>query len=101
MYYYSTNGASKNIGNSFGYAYCNIAAPWTCPAFNSMVAIHRLKTAEPLSAIRAVQRPLQRIFLADNTVQLLALATPQVGNHHDTFGLEQVFAELCDRLEQA
>jgi hypothetical protein len=66
-----------------------------------MAAIHWLKTAEPLSAIRAVKRPLQRIFLANNTVQLLALATPQVGNYHDTFGLEQVFAELCDLLEQA
>jgi hypothetical protein len=29
------------------------------------------------------------------------VATPQVGNHHGTFGLEQVFAELCDLLEQA
>jgi len=102
VYCYSTNGASKELRNSFGYDYCNMAAPWTCPAFNSMAAIHRLKTAEPLSAIRAVKRPLPLTpFLAANTVQSLAMATPQVGNHQDTFGLEQVFAELCDLLEQA
>ena len=29
------------------------------------------------------------------------MATPQAGNHHDTFALEYVFAELYDLLEQA
>ncbi|WP_052733012.1 transposase [Hymenobacter terrenus] len=29
------------------------------------------------------------------------MATPQAGNHHDTFGLGRVFAELCDLLVQA
>ena len=29
------------------------------------------------------------------------MATPQAGNYHDAFNLEQVFAELCDLLEQA
>ena len=29
------------------------------------------------------------------------MATPRVDNHHDTFALEHVFAELCDLFEQA
>lgn len=41
------------------------------------------------------------LFLADNTGQPLAVATPQAGQHHDTFRLPEVFAELCALLEDA
>lgn len=54
----------------------------------------------PPSATRAA-RTTNALFLADNTGQPLAVATPQAGNHHDTFALKHVFAELCDLLEQA
>ncbi len=50
---------------------------------------------------RKAARTTNALFLADNTGQPLAVATPQAGNHHDTFALEHVFAELCELLEQA
>ena len=50
---------------------------------------------------RKAARTTNALFLADNTGQPLAVATPQAGNHHDTFGLGRVFAELCDLLAQA
>jgi hypothetical protein len=39
--------------------------------------------------------------VADNAGQPLAMATPQAGQHHDTFELETLFAELCTQLEGA
>ena len=50
---------------------------------------------------RKAVRTTNALFLADNTGQPFAVATPQAGNSHDTFNLEQVFAERCDLLEQA
>ena len=40
-------------------------------------------------------------FLADNQGQPLACATPQAGNHHDSFQLAALFEELCVLLEAA
>lgn len=39
--------------------------------------------------------------MADNQGLPLAVATPQGGQHHDTFDLATVFAELCDLLQAA
>jgi transposase len=50
---------------------------------------------------RKAARTTNTLFLADNTGRPLAVATPQAGNHHDTFALEHVFAELWELLEQA
>ena len=50
---------------------------------------------------RKAARTTNALFLADNQDQPLALATPQVGPHHDTFQLVDVFAELCTLLEAA
>ena len=50
---------------------------------------------------RKAARTTNALFLADNTGQPLAIATPQAGNHHDTFELERVFTELCNLLQQA
>lgn len=46
-------------------------------------------------------RTTNALFLADNQGLLLAVATPQAGNQHDTFELERVFTELCALLEAA
>lgn len=50
---------------------------------------------------RKAARTTNALFLADNQGQPLALATPQAGQHHDTFQLEAVFGELCHLLEEA
>lgn len=50
---------------------------------------------------RKAARTTNALFLADNTGQPLAIATPQAGQHHDTFALDLVFAELCALLEAA
>lgn len=50
---------------------------------------------------RKAGRTTNALFLADNQGLPLAVATPQVGNHHDTFGFEQLFTELCELLEAA
>lgn len=72
---------------------------WTCRVFNSTAATPQPKTAGLPSATKAA-RTTNALFMADNMGQPLAVATPQAGNHHDTFALEHVFAELCDLLEQ-
>ena len=46
-------------------------------------------------------RTTNMLFLADNTGQPLACATPQAGNHHDLFDIETSFGELCALLESA
>lgn len=46
-------------------------------------------------------RTTTALFLADNRGQPLALATPQAGNHHDSYRLCHLFTELCDLLEAA
>lgn len=50
---------------------------------------------------RKAGRTTNLLFLADNTGQPLACATPQAGNHHDLFDIETSFGELCAMLEQA
>lgn len=50
---------------------------------------------------RKAARTTNALFLADNRGQPLAVATPQAGQHHDTFQLEDAFAELCAVLEEA
>jgi len=50
---------------------------------------------------RKAARTTNALFLADNTGQPLAVATPRTGHYHDTFALEHVFAERCELLEQA
>ncbi len=48
---------------------------------------------------RKAARTTNALFVADNQGLLLAVATPQSGQHHDTFDLATVFAELCALLE--
>jgi len=43
-------------------------------------------------------RTTNALFLADNQGQPLALAAPQARQHHDTFQLADVLAELCTLL---
>ncbi len=50
---------------------------------------------------RKAARTTNLLFLADNTGQPLACATPQAGNHHDLFAIETSFGELCDLVEEA
>jgi len=50
---------------------------------------------------RKAARTTNALFMADNQGQPLAVATPQAGQHHDTFALDTLFAELCDLLEAA
>lgn len=50
---------------------------------------------------RKAARTTNALFVADNQGQPLAVATPQAGQHHDTFALETLFTELCDLLEAA
>lgn len=46
-------------------------------------------------------RTTTALFLADNQGQPFACATPQAGNHHDSFRLAALFEELCMLLETA
>ncbi len=50
---------------------------------------------------RKAARTTNALFVADNQGLPLAMATPQGGQHHDTFDLATVFAELCTLLEAA
>ncbi len=50
---------------------------------------------------RKAARTTNMLFLADNTGQPLACATPQAGNHHDLFDIETQFGELCALVEEA
>lgn len=50
---------------------------------------------------RKAARTTNALFVADNQGLPLAVATPQSGQHHDTFELATVFAELCDLLQTA
>ena len=49
---------------------------------------------------RKAARTTNLLFLADNTGQPLACATPQAGNHHDLFAIETSFGELYDLVEE-
>ena len=50
---------------------------------------------------RKAAKTTTSLFLANNTGQMLVCATPQAGNHHDLFGIESLFEELCVLLESA
>ena len=50
---------------------------------------------------RKAARTTNLLFLADNTGQPLACASPQAGNHHDVFDIETSFGELCTLVEEA
>ncbi len=50
---------------------------------------------------RKAARTTNTLFLADNSGQFLACATPQAGNHHDVFAIEALFEQLCCWLEEA
>jgi hypothetical protein len=50
---------------------------------------------------RKKARTTTALFLADNQGQPLACATPQAGNHPDSFRLAALFEELCVLLEAA
>ena len=41
------------------------------------------------------------LFLVDNRGQMLALAEPQAGQHHDLYEIKKLFLELCDLLKAA
>ena len=48
---------------------------------------------------RKAAKTTTSLFVADNTGVMLACATPQAGNHHDSFEIEKLFEELCSLLE--
>ena len=50
---------------------------------------------------RKKARTTTALFLADNRGQPLACASPQAGNHHDSYRLKELFGELCALLEAA
>lgn len=50
---------------------------------------------------RKAARTTNLLFLADNTGQPLACATPQAGNHHELSDIEAWFGERCALLEEA
>ena len=50
---------------------------------------------------RKAARTTNSLFLSDNQGLMLAMATPQEGNHHDLFDIQTLFKELTELLEQA
>lgn len=50
---------------------------------------------------RKKARTTTQLLLTDNAGQPLASATPQAGNHHDLFHIEELFEQLCCLLEAA
>lgn len=50
---------------------------------------------------RKAARTTNTLFMADNQGVMLACAAPQAGNHHDLFGIEALFEQLCVLLEEA
>lgn len=41
------------------------------------------------------------LFIADNQGVMLAMSTPQEGQHHDLFEIQTLFDEICSMLKQA
>lgn len=41
------------------------------------------------------------LYLADNQGQMIACASPQAGEHHDLYKIEELFGELCLMLKNA
>ena len=50
---------------------------------------------------RKKARTTTALFLADNQGQPLACASPQAGNHADSYALNALFGESCDSLQAA
>ena len=51
--------------------------------------------------VRKRARTTMALFVAHNQGQPLARATPQAGNHHDSYHLCKLFTELCALLDAA
>jgi transposase len=41
------------------------------------------------------------LYMSDNQGVMLAMATPQEGQHHDLYEIETLFKEVCDMLKEA
>lgn len=41
------------------------------------------------------------LFLSDNQGVMLAMSTPQAGQHHDLFQIQELFDEICSLLKEA
>ena len=41
------------------------------------------------------------LFLSDNQGVMMAMCTPQEGQHHDLFQIQELFGEICGLLEEA
>lgn len=50
---------------------------------------------------RKASKTTNSLFLADNTGQMLAIATPQEGQHHDLYNIGELFKELFELLQSA
>jgi transposase len=50
---------------------------------------------------RKAAKTTNSLFLADNQGLMLAMATPQEGNHHDLFDIQTLFNQLSQLLQQA
>lgn len=50
---------------------------------------------------RKAAKTTNSLFLADNQGQMLAMATPQEGQHHDLYQIQELFEQLCQLLLQA
>lgn len=50
---------------------------------------------------RKASNTSNRLLIADNSGQMVAMSTPQDGSHHDLFEIEKTFKEMIDQLEAA
>jgi len=50
---------------------------------------------------RKASKTSNSLFLVDNRGQMLAIAEPQAGQHHDLYEIKKLFLELCDLLKSA
>jgi hypothetical protein len=50
---------------------------------------------------RKASKTTNSLFLADNSGQMIAMATPQSGSHHDLFEIEKAFKEMDNQLKSA
>jgi transposase len=50
---------------------------------------------------RKATKTTNALFVSDNQGVMLAMSTPQEGQHHDLYDIETLFKEICVLLEQA
>jgi transposase len=50
---------------------------------------------------RKAAKTTNALFLSDSQGVMLAMATPQEGQHHDLFDIQELFEQLCSLLKQA